>query len=342
MKSAKTWCSVFGCVGLFFHAVAAGSDEKPAAGSAEVAAYVGGEAISMQELDAKIMKTNMKLAQSIYDARRAVVDEIVMEKLLSAEAGTKGIPVADLVKQKIAERLQPVTDADVETFFNGNQNRMGGRPLEQVSGQIKTYLETQRETEAKTALLTELKSKSEVRIVLAVPRAEVEVAANDPSKGAADAKVTIVEFSEFQCPFCSRVGPTIKQIEEAYGDKVRIVFRDFTLPMHARAIPAAEAANCANEQGKFWEYHDKLFANQQALSDEDFKKHATELGLDVAAFEACYSSGKYREDVQKDAAEGAKLGVTGTPAFFINGRFLSGAQPFEAFKAIIDDEISRG
>ena len=111
--------------------------------------------------------------------------------------------------------------------------------------------------------------------------------------------------------------------------------------MHNRAKPAAEAAQCANEQGKFWEYHDKVFANQSAISDDDLKKYATEVGLNDEAFTACFSSGKFRADVEKDAAEGSKVGVTGTPAFFVNGRFLSGAQPFEAFKTMIDDELSK-
>ena len=111
--------------------------------------------------------------------------------------------------------------------------------------------------------------------------------------------------------------------------------------MHNRAKPAAEAAQCAHEQGKFWEYHDKIFANQQALSDDDFKKYATELGLNLDNFNACYSAGKYRADIDKDIAEGSKVGVSGTPAFFVNGRFLSGAQPFEAFKAMIDDELKK-
>ena len=111
--------------------------------------------------------------------------------------------------------------------------------------------------------------------------------------------------------------------------------------MHNRAKPAAEAAQCAHEQGKFWEFHDKVFANQQAISDDDFKKYATELGLNMETFNACYSAGKYRADIEKDSAEGTKAGASGTPAFFVNGRFLSGAQPFEAFKAMIDDELSR-
>jgi len=113
------------------------------------------------------------------------------------------------------------------------------------------------------------------------------------------------------------------------------------LAMHQRALPAAEAAHCAHDQGKFWEYHDKLFANQQALGDADLKKHAVDLGLNAETFNACLDSGKHRADVQKDGVEGNEAGVTGTPAFLINGRFLSGAQPFDAFKAIIDEELNR-
>ena len=122
---------------------------------------------------------------------------------------------------------------------------------------------------------------------------------------------------------------------------MKIAFRHFPLAMHNRAQPAAEATDCANEQGKFWEFHDKLFAAQQKLTDEDFKQHATDLGLDMEKFNQCYTSGKYKADVQKDFADGQKAGVTGTPAFFVNGRFLSGAQPFENFKAIIDEELAR-
>ena len=129
-------------------------------------------------------------------------------------------------------------------------------------------------------------------------------------------------------------------MQDTYGEKVRIVFRHFPLRNHNRAAPAAEASQCAHEQDKFWEYHDKLFANQRALSDEDLKKYAAEIGLDTEKFNACYESGKYKDEVQKSAQVGGQLGVTGTPAFFINGRFLSGAQPFPEFQKIIDDELA--
>lgn len=138
-----------------------------------------------------------------------------------------------------------------------------------------------------------------------------------------------------------RVGPTLKQIRDTYGGKIKLVYRDFPLGNHARAQPAAEAALCAHDQKKFWEYHDKIFENQRSISTDDLKKYAIDVGLDVEAFNSCVESGKFRSNVLQDAREGRQAGVTGTPAFFINGRFLSGAEPFEVFKVIIDDELQR-
>lgn len=200
MLGSKTWCVIPGCLGLMLAVAVAGPNDKPgpSGAGADVAAYVGGEPVSVQELDAKILKSNMKLAQSLYDARRAAVDEIILDKLLGPEASAKGVAVADLLKQRMAERAAPVTDAEVEAFYNSNKARMGGKPLEQSADQIKNYLASQREIETRNVILTELKAKTDVRIVLAVPRVEVAVAANDPVKGPANAKVTVVLFSEFQ------------------------------------------------------------------------------------------------------------------------------------------------
>ena len=163
-----------------------------------------------------------------------------------------------------------------------------------------------------------------------------------PGKGSEDAPVTIVEFSDFECPFCSRVVPTLDRISERYGDQVRIVFRQFPLDnLHPNARKAAEASLCAEEQGKFWEMHDAMFANQRQLQVAQLKRQAGELGLDTNAFDECLDSGRHAAQVQADVDAGAGLGVTGTPAFLINGRFLSGAQPFEAFEKVIEDELRR-
>jgi protein-disulfide isomerase len=165
----------------------------------------------------------------------------------------------------------------------------------------------------------------------------------DPSIGSKDATVTIIEFSDFQCPFCERFYlQTFPQIKLEYIDtgKVRFVYRDFPLSFHAMAQKAAEAAECANEQEKFWEYHDKIFQNQASLSKDNLKLWAKQLGLDTTKFDSCLDTGKYQSEVQKDQKEGISLGVSGTPAFFINGKPLIGAQPFAAFKQLIDAELS--
>jgi protein-disulfide isomerase len=153
--------------------------------------------------------------------------------------------------------------------------------------------------------------------------------------------VTIVEFSDFQCPFCSRLLPTMEQVKQKYGDKVRIVFRQYPLPMHPNAQKAAEASLCANEQGKFWEMHDAMFKNQQELAVDNLKSKAAALGLKAETFNQCLDSGKYAAQIQGDIKAGSAVGVSGTPAMFINGRFISGAVPLEQITSVIDDELKR-
>ncbi|MEM5804955.1 MAG: DsbA family protein [Candidatus Aenigmatarchaeota archaeon] len=166
---------------------------------------------------------------------------------------------------------------------------------------------------------------------------------DDPTKGSANAKVTMIEFSDFQCPFCARFWKdTLPLLEEEYikTGKLKFVYRDFPLDFHQFAKKAAEAAECANEQNKFWEYHDKLFENQQALDITSLKRYAQELGLDTAKFNECLDSGKYANEVQKDVQDGMAYGVSGTPTFFINGIKVVGAQPYSVFKQIIDQELA--
>jgi protein-disulfide isomerase len=163
-----------------------------------------------------------------------------------------------------------------------------------------------------------------------------------PSKGNAGARLAIIEFSDFQCPFCQRVGPTLEQIEKEYGDQVRIVFKHLPLEMHPKAPAAHAAAEAAHQQGKFWQMHDLIFANQAAMSPERYVEYAKQLGLDVDRFQKDVASAQVKSRIDADSQEAARLGVSGTPAFFVNGRFLSGAQPFPAFKALIDQELGKG
>lgn len=160
-------------------------------------------------------------------------------------------------------------------------------------------------------------------------------------KGPKDAWVTIIEVSDFQCPFCNRVNGTLKEVFEKYPSDVRLAFKHNALPFHKRAKPAAMAAECSGEQGKFWDMHDKLFANQRSLEDADLEKYASEIGVDMGKFKSCMSSNKYAKKIDDHQRTAQRLGARGTPAFFINGRFLSGAQPFAAFKTIIDEELKK-
>jgi protein-disulfide isomerase len=172
------------------------------------------------------------------------------------------------------------------------------------------------------------------------PAQKVEVPIGDaPVRGPAEAAVTIVEYSDFECPFCARVVPTLNQIAETYGDRVKLVYKHLPLRIHPQAQPAAAASEAARLQGRFWEMHDKIFANQRELSDEQYVQWAQELGLDVERFERDRKSEAVKARIASDEQEASRLGVGGTPAFFINGRFLSGAQPFESFQRMIDEEL---
>ena len=162
-----------------------------------------------------------------------------------------------------------------------------------------------------------------------------------PVKGPKTAKITIVEWSDFQCPFCGRVGPTLEQVKKEYGDQVQLAFKHMPLPMHSKAPAAHAAAEAAAMQGKFWEMHDLLFANQRSVSDAKYVEWAKEIGLDLPKFETDRKSKKVEQRIAADKSQGSKLGVTGTPAFFVNGRFLSGAQPFASFKKLIDEELAK-
>jgi protein-disulfide isomerase len=263
------------------------------------------------------------------------LEVVIRERMLEAEAAARKV-----TKEQILAEIKPaaVTDADVDAFYTQNKDRIP-RPKEEVAGQIKQYLEQQGQQKAQQDFYAKLQDKYKVEYKIEPIR--VEVAATGPAQGPANAPVTIVEFSDFQCPFCSRIIPTLNQVKEKYGDKVRIVFRQYPLPMHPQAQKAAEASLCANDQGKFWQMHDALFANQQALGVDQLKAKATELGLNAETFNSCLDSSKYAAQVAADMKEGSAAGVSGTPAMFINGRFINGAVPFEEVASVIDDELRR-
>jgi protein-disulfide isomerase len=261
----------------------------------------------------------------------------VKKKMFELEAKRRGV-TEDALREEVRSKAAPVTDADVDAFYEENKARIN-QPKEKLTEQIKAYITQQRLQKAETDFFADLEKTLDVETLLDPMR--VEVAAAGPAFGPAAAPVTIVEFSDFQCPYCKRVLPTLDQVKEKYGDKVRVVYRHYPLSIHANAQKAAEASMCADDQGKFWEMHDLLFEEQQKLASDDLKEKASRLGLDPAKFGACLDSGEHAEAVKADMRDGTAAGVDGTPAFFVNGRFVSGAVPFETIAAVIDDEIKR-
>lgn len=268
---------------------------------------------------------------------------LVQERLLEAEAARRGVSVEELAKTEIAEKTAAVTDADVDTWYAENQARVR-QPKEQVAGQIRSYLSRQREQTARESLLRSLRERFDVVSHLDPHRVEIE-SGESPTKGPENAPVTVVEFSDFQCPYCARINPALAEVRERFGDKVRVEFRQFPLrQIHPQAQKAAEAALCAGDQDKFWQMHDALFESQQQLAQLDYKAKAAELGLDTARFSSCLDSEAKAEAVQADLEAGRKAGVSGTPALYVNGRpiQLQNGRPFaDQIADVIDDELRR-
>jgi protein-disulfide isomerase len=268
---------------------------------------------------------------------------MIATMLVGRAASAKGVPAEKYLADEIARRRKPVTDAAVEAFYESNKSQMQGRPLADIGPTIRRFLEEQQENAARDALVAELRASGPpVRLSLEPPRQRVAVAAHNAAAGPADAPITIVEFSDFQCPFCSRVVPSLKRLRDTYGNRIRIVWKDFPLEnIHPHAFMAAEAAYCAGEQGRFWEFHDRLFANQESIAPDTLGPHAAAVGADRAKFDACLASGRHADKVREGIAEGQALGVDSTPTLFVNGRRITGAVPYETFSAVVDEELER-
>lgn len=338
--------------------------------------------------------------QQVYDAKKAWLDRQSKEYLFNKAAQEAGLSRRDWEVREINGKIKAPTPQEVDKFMQSMKRGNGAMPSQQ---DVSNYLFSQRHNERSNELYQELLKKSDVQVFIKPPATPKFFTDADPSMGPADAPVTIVEFTDFQCPYCRKSQDTLAQVEKAYAGKLRVVARQYPLYFHPRAKPAAEAALCANAQGKFWPYREKLFkqltdkdltkiakafglntskfskcvasgkydvttdtnvaniplygghapqailcAGEQGklaefrnsivapdLEDADFSRYAQEVGLNVGEFQKCYSEHRFAQKVDQDMAEGQSFGVQGTPHFFVNGRPISGAQPFEAFQQAI-------
>jgi protein-disulfide isomerase len=311
--------------------------------STQPLAEVNGEAITAEDLERALGARLRRLEEQIYNLKRQQLDALIAERLLAQEASKRGTSVAALLDAEVTAKVGLVTEQEVEAFYQANKARLPGEEAA-VREQLRARLQQQKLAARRAAFVESLRARAKVLVNLEPPpvvRVEIPIDAA-PVRGAAEAPVTLVEFSDFQCPFCKGVQATLAGLLKQYPGKVKLVYRDFPIDaLHPQARRAAEAARCAQDQGKFWEYHDLLFAEAPKAAPEDLQRYAEQSGLDLAAFERCLSDNVHRAAVQRDLDEGTRLGVTGTPAFFINGRPLSGAQPLEAFVRVIDEELAR-
>jgi protein-disulfide isomerase len=318
--------------------LATGSDPARAGDDSPVLAEIGNQKITRQQVDERVQL-------QLYNARKSALDSMVDDELLKQAAEKRGMSVSDYLKREVDDRAAlEVNDAFVRKVYDQNKDRvpsLKNQPYLAVRDMLMSSLRNTDSQRLRKQLTARLRNQAAVKIMLDPPRLDV-ASFGDPTLGLRTAPVKVIEFADFQCPFCMRAENTVKGIHDRYGDKVQIVFMDFPLSFHAHSTQAANAARCAAEQNKFWQYHDALFANQAKLAPDDLKATAKTVGLDSAEFDACLDKNKYDAKVQQDRAEGEKLAVTGTPSFFVNGRELTGAQPLEAFTGIIDEELASG
>jgi protein-disulfide isomerase len=305
----------------------------------DAVALIDGKPILEKELEDRAAPQLRDLNARIFEAKEQALDEMIDERLLNREAARVKLTVQQLLDREVDSRTVEPTPADVESYYAENKDRISV-PLEEARPRLLELLTETRRRAAYDDYLSRLRSRDKVVVLLAPPRSVVPI---DPARvrGPLNAPITIVEFSDFECPYCGRVEGTLRQLVSRYPTQIRLAYRDFPLDFHPRAEPAAEASRCALAQGKYWPYHDLLFDNQQHLESGDLSNYAGRLDMNAKRFEECIQQRTYAAEVQHDLDEGRKLGVTGTPAFFINGVLLAGAVPVDEFVRLIDRELKR-
>lgn len=367
MKSISLW-RLLGFVAVTVPLAVAGCNRAPVeggdtasaapakAGGSEVVAKIGDQAITRAELEQAAANDLDDLEQRRYQLLSGYLNRLVQERLWKAEADDRGTTVDQLRKVEVEDKVQAPTAEEVDGLLNQEQykraldSRLAGaaddaekqKRTQAFRQQIEGRLMMDRREKRMQAFTEELRGKRPISIALKPPVTKrVDVAVGDsPVRGSSSAPVTIVEYSDFQCPFCSREQAVLEQIRQRYGDKVRIVYKHFPLiSIHPNAQKAAEAAECANEKGKFWELHDVLYQNQSALELDKLPGYAQQVGLDPNDMKQCIDSGRMAARVKKDADSAAAAGVSSTPSFFVNGIKVRGAQPMEYFQGLIDAEL---
>ncbi len=347
-KSIRSSRGIWAGLAFFLMAFSAAAQDKPAAGSTTVATFQG-TSITLADLEKaasddleKLEIQRIQFQTNFLRSRQTILENtlnrLLEEKILDAAAARQGITREELLAKALEGKATEPTPEQITQFYETNKARINA-PLEKIMPQIQQYLKKDMYNKVKAEYVAQLKKEFAVANLLQPLRLDVNLGGR-PAIGPESAPVTLVEFSDFQCPYCSTMAANLHKIIEKYGKQVRLVFRNFPLTqIHANAQRAAEAGYCAAENGRFWEMHDLMFKSQDKLSEADLKAKASSLTLDEKTFSDCLTSGRHAAKVKEDLTEGLRLGVSGTPALFINGRPMPGSQSIEDISKMIDEEL---
>lgn len=328
---------LLGCLGCA--SLGLGQNLPPTTGSNQPLATVDGQPIYDSDLAPTVQGQLLPLRNQEYEIKRKALDNLIDKRLVESAAKRQGITSEKLLQQEVDAKVAAPTDADLQAYYLAIKNQVN-RPFDEIKEQIRSALKQAKIQQAQQDYMAGLRKQAAVAVLMQPPRLQLGY---DPARvrGNRRAPVMIVEFSDYQCPYCHQVEPTLKQVLAKYSDKVSLAYRDFPLrQIHPQAEIAAEASRCALEQGKFWEYHDQLFTASK-LDKDALIEYARNLKLDDKQFSSCLTSAKYKAAIDEDAQAGREAGVNGTPGFFINGISLSGAQGEDAFARVIDDELAK-
>ncbi len=315
-------------------------DAESAPVTDQVVARIGGEPVTASELEEAIGSQMMKLRQQVYQTKLGGLKKLAFDRLVEAAAQAAEMSRDDYYKQEVTDKAEEPAEEQVTRTINQYRARLP-QDDDQAREQVLGFLNQQAMAIAEEALRKRLFAENKVEFLLEPPRAKATIQPYNPARGPEDAPVTMIEYTDFQCPYCSRVQGTIRQVMSRYDGHIRHVFKHLPLPMHQNAPLAAEASLCAADQGNFWQLHDLMFKKYSSLNRELIDAQATELGLDMTLFADCLEKKVHAEHVKTDTDEARGFGITGTPGFLINGQIITGAQPYENFVEIINDELKR-
>jgi len=299
-----------------------------------VVAELNGVKLTVADLEREESAKLLQAHNQYYQAEKKALEDLIEKRLLQQKATHEGLSVDQLVDRDIKSQVQDPTEDQMKVYYEGLET---DQPYEAVRTKVLEKIRQLRTDKARAAYVKVLRAQSNVVVELASPSANVNLE-NAYTLGSKQARVTLVEFADYECPYCQKVASDLRKLQGEFGDKLALVFKDFPLPMHSHAQKAAEAARCAGKQGKFWEYHDELFRSKQ-LDVDRLKEDASALHLDWTEFVKCLDSGEESAAVQRDREEGLKLGLSGTPSFFVNGHFYSGALDYTALHQIVELQL---